>query len=203
MNQPYAGGWRYTSGDALQGGLLGMQGNHRVTPDFLRQVAAMQQPSAALSSAVEAKPLEGLLNAEVRDGNDRDNSITSTAMQQGMTPGGNPAMQDPGGLSFGFNPSAKSALGFAQGGILGGLLGSVTAQKTAPVDTLIAPGLNGYVDNNYGVNPALQGPTTQAQAQALAEKLARELAGYGTNDGYGGYGGMTGGSDTMGFGGEY
>jgi len=64
MNNPYSGGWRFgdrpTSVEALY------QGNSGISPDFLKQVAALaQDPSkqGLLDQAVTAKPLQGLIDA--------------------------------------------------------------------------------------------------------------------------------------------
>lgn len=205
MNQPFSGGWRFTSNDALAnlpmgGGLLG----NRITPEFLKQVAAMGAPQkSALEQATQAKPLDGLLSADERGGNDGGAfGAQAGGKSYGLNAAGNMVEMQPGGITFGMQPSAKSALGFMSGGPLGALMASLNPQRTAPVETIVAPGLNGYVDNNYGTNPALQGPTTSAQAKALADLLARDLGGY-ESGGYGGYGGVTGGSDTGGFGGVY
>lgn len=205
MNQPFSGGWRFTSNDALAnlpmgGGLLG----NRVTPEFLKQVAGMGSQPSALQQATQPKALDSVLAAEERGAGDAGllGQQSSGGKTFGVNAAGNMVEMEPSGFSVGFNPSAKSALGFMSGGPLGAFMSSLSMQRTAPVETIVAPGLNGYFDNNYGASSTLQGPPTSAQAQALAELLARDLGG---NDGggYGGYGGSTGGSDTMGFGGVY
>lgn len=204
MNQPFSGGWRFTSNDALAnlpmgGGLLG----NRITPEFLKQVAAMGAPQkSALEQATQAKPLDGLLSADERSGNDGGafGAQQAGGPTYGMNAAGNWAEMQPGGLTFGLNPSAKTGMGFLSGGIPGALLGSLQVQRTAPVETI--------VDTNYGASLTRQGPPTEAQAKALAAMLARDLAGYGggfanADGSYGGYDGLSGGPDTGGFGGVY
>lgn len=214
---PEAGGWRYGYSDR-QSSNDALRQIPAIDPEFLKKVAGMkpEEKKGLLDAALTAQPLQGLLNTGGAQsiGNDAQQSGSGASSESfGTSPGGNMARND---SSAGLNISGKGlgALGqFAMSGnplTLAGLLGNVS--QTAPVQSIVAPGLNGYISNNYGTDPALTGAPDAAQAQALADALAASLAGYQSGGlfggglgggGYGGFGGSTGGSDTVGFGGEY
>lgn len=205
-----AGGWRFdynnrpTSNAALQQVAP-------IDPEFLKKVAGMkpEEKKGLLDTALTAQPLQGLLDTGGAPGSEPTFGGGASREAFGTSPGGNMARND---SSAGFNVNAKGLGALGQFGMSGnplalaGLLGNVS--QTAPVQSIVAPGLNGYISNAYGTDPALTGAPNEAQARALAEQLARELAGYqsgsmGADGGYGGFGGMTGGDGSMGFGGEY
>lgn len=208
-----AGGWRFgfenrpTSNSALQA-------INTIDPEFLKKVAQVApEKKGLLDSALTATPLTGLLDTGGAPGNDAAQSGMASRESFGMSPGGNVARND-SGAGFSINGKGLAALGQSAFSMnpfaLAGLLGNVT--QTAPVQSIVAPGLNGYISNDYGTDPALSGPTTEAQAQALADQLVRELAGYevggygggAADGGYGGYGGNTSsGEGGFGFGGVY
>ena len=206
-----SGGWRYgfenrpTSNAALQQVAP-------IDPEFLKKVAGMkpEEKKGLLDAALTAQPLQGLLDTGGAPGSEPTFGGGGASSETfGTSPGGNMTRNDSGA---GFNVNAKGLGALGQFGMSGnplalaGLLGNVS--QTAPVQSIVAPGLNGYISNAYGTDPALTGAPNAAQAQALADQLARELAGYqggsiGGDGGYGGFGGMTGGDGSMGFGGEY
>ena len=100
---------------------------------------------------------------------------------------------------------AVAGKGFASGGLLGALLGGATGGNVmAPVQDLVAPGMNGYNQQNYGASATEVGAPTEAQAKALADELAKSLAQYETGGGLlGGYdvGGYDYGGNSMDYGG--
>ena len=190
-----SGGWRFpfdrqTSTSAL----YQPQG---IDPEFLKRVAALEQqaPKGLIDAALTAQPLQGLLDTGGMPGNDRGEGSPSPMGGEsfGMSPGGNVARNDSaGGINLGYDPKA-GGLGMMKGGILG-LLGGVTAQQTAPVQSIVAPGLNGYNQGNYGASATEVGAPTEAQAKALADQLAAELAAYQSGGLLGGAQGSAGGS---------
>lgn len=199
-----AGGWRYdynnrpTSNAALQ------QVN-AIDPEFLKKVAGMkpEEKKGLLDAAMTAQPLQGLLDTGGAPGNDR----TFDSPQSGgwsTNEAGNRVQQvSPGGFNMSMDPM-KSGLGFLTGG-LPGLIAGMKLQQTAPVFDAAPAGIA-----DYGTSMNANGPTTEAQAKALAEQLARELAQYqgggllGDGGGYGGFGGDTSaGEGGFGFGGVY
>lgn len=195
MNNPYSGGWRFgdrpTSVEALY------QGNSGISPDFLKQVAALaQDPSkqGLLDQAVTATPLQGLIDAPGSTGWGREVDQTGGLQAGGgysTSPGGNQMKEvSPAGMSMSLNPNAKSAAGFMSGGLLGALMGSVQMQKLAPVYDLLVPGMNGYMGGDYGTSSTLNGAPNEAQAKAIADSFAAQMAA----DGYGGYGASAGDS---------
>ena len=198
-----SGGWRFpfdrqTSTSAL----YQPQG---IDPEFLKRVAALEQqaPKGLIDAALTAQPLQGLLDTGGMPGNDRGEGSPSPMGGEsfGMSPGGNMARNDsPDGFNVGMN-GAKAGMGLALGG-LPGLLSGMTINQTAPVQSIVAPGLNGYNQGNYGASATEVGAPTEAQAKALADQLAAELAAYqsggllggaqasagGSFGGYGGFG---------------
>lgn len=196
-----AGGWRFgfenrpTSNSALQA-------INTIDPEFLKKVAQVApEKKGLLDAALTSTPLTGLLDTGGAQG--VGNEGTQPAQQNDggwMTnENGNRVQQLSGGFNVGMDPM-KSGLGFLTAG-LPGLLAGLKLQQSAPAYAMAPPGIA-----DYGTSMNANGPTTEAQAKALADQLARELAGYqggGADGGYGGYGGITGGSDTMGFGGVY
>lgn len=201
-----AGGWRFDYNDRPTSNAA-LQQVPTIDPEFLKKVAGMkpEEKKGLLDAALTAQPLQGLL-----DTGGGAQGIGNEGVKAGSGYGGNWSTNEagnrvqqvsPGGFNLGMNP-AKSGLGFLTGG-LPGLLAGMTAQQTAPVFEMAPAGIA-----DYGTSMNANGPTTEAQAKALADQLAQELAQYQSGGGlfggsYGGYGGVTGGSDTMGFGGEY
>lgn len=194
-----AGGWRYNYNDRPTSNSA-LQQAQPIDPEFLKKVAGLQpaEKKGLLDAALTSTPLTGLLDTGGAPGNDAAQSGMASRESFGMSPGGNVARND-SGAGFSINGKGLAALGQSAFSMnpfaLAGLLGNVT--QTAPVQSIVAPGLNGYISNDYGTDPALSGPTTEAQAQALADQLARELAGYevgGVGGGYGvgGYGNQGG-----------
>lgn len=187
-----AGGWRFNYNDRPTSNAALQQVN-AIDPEFLKKVAGMkpEEKKGLLDAALTAQPLQGLLNTGGAQsiGNDAQQSGSGASSESfGTSPGGNMARND---NSAGLNISGKGlgALGqFVMSGnplTLAGLLGNVS--QTAPVQSIVAPGLNGYISNNYGADPALTGAPTQSQAQAQAQTLAAQLAPYAAPE-TGGYG---------------
>ena len=205
-----SGGWRYNYNDR-QSSNDALRQVPTIDPEFLKKVAGLkpEEKKGLLDAALTAQPLQGLLDTGGAPGSEPTFGGGASGETFGTSPGGNMTRNDSGA---GLNVNAKGLGALGQFGMSGnplalaGLLGNIS--QTAPVQSIVAPGLNGYISNDYGTDPVLNGPTTQAQAQALADQLARELAGYqggsiGGDGGYGGFGGLTGGDGAMGFGGEY
>lgn len=196
---PNSGAWRFdynnrpTSNAALQ------QVN-TIDPEFLKKVAGLQpaEKKGLLDAALTSTPLTGLLDTGGAPGNDAAQSGMASRESFGMSPGGNVARND-SDAGFSINGKGLAALGQSAFSMnpfaLAGLLGNVT--QTAPVQSIVAPGLNGYISNAYGTDPALTGAPNEAQAKALADQLARELSMYQTDGPFGG----TDGSAGMSFGG--
>lgn len=202
-----SGGWRFPfDRQTSTASLYQPQG---IDPEFLKRVAALEQqaPKGLIDAAVSARPLQGLLDAPGGAGGQDfgGNGQPGAGASYGMTPGGNTAKDVNG---WGFSPSMSGAgKGFASGGLLGAILGGATGGNVmAPVQDLVAPGLNGYNQQNYGASPTEVGAPTEAQAKALADELAKSLAQYETGGGLlggGGYsvGGIDYGNDAMDYGG--
>lgn len=204
IGNPNAGGWRYdynnrpTSNSALQ------QVN-AIDPEFLKKVAQMQpaDKKGLLDTALTATPLTGLLDTGGAQGIGNEGSQKDASSSGGWVTGENGSrMQQvsPGGFNMSMDPM-KSGLGFFTAG-LPGILAGAKFQQTAPVFDAAPAGIA-----DYGTSMNANGPTTEAQAKALAEQLAAQLAlgGYGGGGGgYGGYGGDTSaGEGGFGFGGVY
>lgn len=197
---PNAGGWRYgfenrpTSNAALQQVAP-------IDPEFLKKVAGMkpEEKKGLLDAALTAQPLQGLLDTGggTTDGVAQAGGGTSGATGIGV--GSMSSARD--------SAAAKAALGgLVKGGGLG-ILGAINAGGQY-MDTVnqtnagVLGAVNRSMDPIASLN-AIQGWTTPDQAYLQALRDAMERGSIGGDGAYGGFGGVTGGSDTMGFGGEY
>ena len=195
-----SGGWRFpgnrmTSNDAISTPV-------KIDEEFLKKLAG-NKPTGLLDQAVQAKPLDqalGLIPADTGQ---------QSSPQVAQVQPGHEATSQWGANRFGYdvnvNPAgaAKGMLGM---GPLGGLLGGVSVsqdplgafayqQLLAQENRDIGSGLTGY-----GTSPTANGPTTEAQAQALADQLSRSLAGYESSGGYdSGYGSNSAGGSPDGY----
>jgi len=164
MNQPYSGGWRFgdrpTSVEALY------RGNSGISPDFLKQVAALaQDPSkqGLLDQAVTASPLQGLIDAPGSNGWGGDGQHGNGGKTSGATGIGTGSMSD---------ARDSAALAAAGRGLMTGggpgLLGMVNAAR-AGMNTVndtnrdVLGAVNSFSDPIASLN-AIQGWTTIDQA---------------------------------------
>jgi len=178
-----SGGWRYpgnrlTSNDAITPAI-------KINDEFLKKVAG-NKPTGLLDQAVQARPLDqtmGLIPADTGE---------QSAGQVGQVQPGHEATSQWGANQYGYdvnlNP-AGAAKGMLGGGMIGGLLGGINVSSD-PLGQFAYQQLLGQENRdissgltNYGASPTANGPPNEAQARALAEQLARELAGYDSSGG--------------------
>jgi len=186
-----SGAWRYpgsplgTSNDAIAQPV-------KIDEEFLKKIAG-NKPTGLLDQITQAKPLDQAMGLIPQDTGQQGQQSAGQMAQPGHE-----ATSQWGTNRFGYdvniNPAgaAKGMLGM---GPLGSLLGGVSVsqdplgqfayqQLLAQENRDLSSGMT-----NYGVSPTANGPTTEAQAQALADQLSRSLAGYesgggGYSDGY-------------------
>lgn len=187
---PNSGGWRFPFGGATSNDAL----NYRpmgIDSDFLRQVANLGKKDEAkglLEQLVAPTPLDAPLSGDTGyEPGDRGQQAQANAGGLGSS---QMAQTSPGSLGLGYD-AKKGAGGFMAGGIPG-LIAGVTMNPQAPVYSVMMPGLNGFgtADTNYGSSPNAMGAPDAAQASALADALAAQLAAYESTGG----GGMLGDS---------
>ncbi len=177
-----SGGWRYpgnrlTSNDAITPAI-------KINDEFLKKVAG-NKPTGLLDQAVQARPLDQTMGLIPRDTGEQSAPVTNQGGEQFTMSGAGNQMRNvsPGGLNLNAGNIAKIGMGLLSGNMLGAGAGLLGAGTTAPVYDIVSGGLNGYNMGNYGASPTEVGPPNEEQARAIAEQLARELAGYDSSGG--------------------
>lgn len=186
-----SGGWRYpgnrlTSNDAITPAI-------KIDDEFLKKVAG-NKPTGLLDQAIQARPLDQTMGLIPRDTGEQSAPVANQSGEQFSMSGAGNEMRNvySGGLNLGAGDIAKIGMGLLGGNMIGAGAGLLSAPRTAPVYDIVAPGLNGYNMGDYGASPTEVGAPNEAQARALAEQLARELAGYESSGG--GYGEQSAGA---------